>query len=192
MIARIIGVGLLFSFLAGCANQTTVINAATPELAAKKWAAKHKKRLPVTVDQSTVNRLTDASCSEGGFMPLRFVEPGVDISLFFNCRPGEKLSADQLPGKFSHAVFDQLPHHLQYPNWEFRLLTHSSSISQGVEFARVKGVEVVRIKTPLYMLYGNQTTPECLVAAGQVTPKACMVQVPLTTEAQVTIKFLAD
>ena len=36
MIALIVGIGLFFSLLAGGANQSTVINAATPEVAAKK------------------------------------------------------------------------------------------------------------------------------------------------------------
>ena len=173
MIARIISLGLVLSALAGCVSGPIAGSSGDPEVAANKWAAKHAKRLRVVVDQSDANMLQQARCAESGFLPLRFVETGVDISLFFNCRPGEVVSTAQLPAKFSHAVFDELPHKLEFADWRFRILTPSSAVTKDISFAQEKGVQQVKIDTPLYMLYGNKTTDSCITPADKATPKEC-------------------
>lgn len=105
-----------------------------------------------------------------------FTNADTTVELYFDCSVTQATTLEALRTAYRFTVLRALPHGLQLPTWRFELLTPVSSFSEGVELAAWHdGILDVRIKTPLYALYGHSTVKACGYIADAPSPPRCYV-----------------
>lgn len=105
-----------------------------------------------------------------------FKSAGTTVELYFDCAVTQASTLEALRAAYRFTVLAALPHGLQLPTWQFEVLTPVSSFSEGVELAAWHdGILDVRIKTPLYALYGHSTVKACGYIADAPSPPRCFV-----------------
>ncbi|MFT0212461.1 hypothetical protein VQ643_07555 [Pseudomonas sp. F1_0610] len=157
--------------------------------ATAKWALEHPASWSVNATEQLSLEQALGECREPGVLPLSFNAQGVKTTLYFKCSMGEKLTLANLPARFAYAVIDELPHGIETPNWNYRILTPASSFSESVYFDQSATTRRVRIKTPLYAISGTSNKmPECLTPADAPAKKECYV----TQEIAVELNMILD
>jgi hypothetical protein len=108
---------------------------------------------------------------------LRHQAPGTEIDLFFQCPIDGTATVEELNAAFAFAVLQELPHGISSPRWRFRILTPSSSFSDGVTFARDPGGRLrVSVETPLFAIFGHSERASCQPPAGGSSAGGCHLQ----------------
>jgi hypothetical protein len=170
----------------------------SPTQAAADWVAAHPNEWVLDIDDRqsghTMKRPSWSGGCGGGpavigtsqVMPapgtspstvvLRYATSETSVDFFFRCPIQAPVTAEVLNATFSHAVLDQLPHGIAVSNWQFKILTPSSSFSKGVTFMAVgDGRLKAQIRTELYSIRGTSKQPECKAPAdGSMRPE-CFV-----------------
>jgi hypothetical protein len=157
---------------------------ATAERAAGRWAARHPTGAAWSMQtgRPLARPAWSPPCSaapESGTVTVSHIDRGTELHLAFRCPIAEPLGPVELQDAFAYAVLDRLPHGISVPGWRFRLLTPTSSVSDGVTFAPGPGGRVeIRIEAPLHAITGRSTAPRCEPPADAPMPEGCYLSRP--------------
>jgi hypothetical protein len=118
-------------------------------------------------------------CAENppsGFVTLRYATRSTEIDLMFRCPVDGSASVADLDEAFAFAVLSRLPHGIQVPGWDVRVLTPSSHVQHEVAFSRdASGRMRVAVQTPLYAVYAYSRRSECEPPVHGPSPEGCYV-----------------
>jgi hypothetical protein len=165
--------------------------------AVDRWVRAHQEGW--TLNLGSARALTRPSwsqpCSQdphSGMVTLRHEAAGTQIDVSFRCPVDETSTLEELTTAFSHVVLEELPHGIRSRGWRFRVLTPSSSVSQGVTLTQPStGSLRVQVQTPLYAVYGHSERPVCQPPADAPSPEGCylLVEHPITLSLTLTAPF---
>lgn len=152
--------------------------------AAQKWIAAHATEWNIAIPgngpaQGFQRAKWDtAHCGPdtNHLVTASFQSAETTVELYFDCAVAQAKTLEALRAAYRFTVLGALPHGLKLPTWQFQLLTPVSSFSEGVDLAAWHdGILDVRIKTPLYALYGHSTVKACGYIADAPSPPRCFV-----------------
>lgn len=169
--------------IAGCAELLGLPASLTEEYAraeraVESWVDRHPAEWELGLESGSALARPEWSqaCAAGppsGFTVLRYEASGAEIDLFFRCPVASGASVQQLQSAFSHVVLQRLPHGIDAPGWEFRVLTPSSAVQEGVTFQAQGGRLHVGVETPLYAVYGHSVRDACIPPADGRSERDC-------------------
>jgi hypothetical protein len=149
-----------------------------------RWASQHPDRWTLGLEETSRaagfhRARTSAPCgaSTTESVVATFEAGDAELELHLSCAATRAETAEDLRGALRYVVLRNLPHGARAPDWRFRVLTPSSSFSDGVEMVALEGGALsLRIRTPLEALYGFSLFPPCIPPADGLTAPRCYVR----------------
>jgi hypothetical protein len=127
-----------------------------------------------------------------GFTVLRYEASDAEIDLLFRCPVDGGATVQQLQAAFAGIVLQTLPHGIRSSGWEFRVLTPSSTVEEGVTFQSQAGQLRVAVETPLYAVYGRSLRDDCMPPADAPMEPGCYLNRQVPIPLRLTIRVPAS
>jgi hypothetical protein len=108
------------------------------------------------------------------------------MTLYLDCAVGLDASAAELSTALRFVVIDELPHGIGSPGWRFRVLTPSSSFSEGVTLRVAGGRLTVDVDTPLFAISGYSERPSCEAPQDGFATNECFLRRPFDVPLRLT------
>ncbi len=121
-----------------------------------------------------------------GLNALLLTHRNARMTVYLDCPIGPGATAAELAAALAFVVIDDLPHGIASPGWEYRVLTPSSHVFEGVTLDLSGGRLTVSIDTPLFAVDGHSTRPACVPPQDAESEPECYVQRPFAVPLRLT------
>lgn len=158
---------------------------------AERWVSAHPTGWTVQVASGEAPRReswsTACSSTMTGLAAVSVRATRTRLTAYFSCANGAPDNAASMRTALRFVVIEELPHGIRVPNWTFRVMTPSSSITSGIDIREAANGRVVfAVNTNLFAAYGHSDRKSCQPPADGPSEPQCFVQrehrIPLTLE----------